>query len=197
MAGFVTAASSGLLLTGAGTQPGPCGQSTVRDTPDVFAGIPNLAFKYYDVQGTAWKAITASLNAIGPRHGDGTIAHGRTAYRIEPTWTEQRRGSSCKVTNVQVQFSAVVLLPRLAEKSLVSGQVLEEWGRFVALLQRHEAGHAHIAFENVDHVRAAVAGSACDQVQANAQAVLTRIEGLQQDYDRRTQNGRAQGDILR
>jgi predicted secreted Zn-dependent protease len=178
-------------------EPALSEQSTASNAPDAFAGIPNLSFNYYDVNGTNWAAINASLGTAGPRHDDGDIAHGRTEYRIAPTWTELRRGASCQVTNVQVQFAATVLLPRLSEEASASERVRQEWRRFAALLERHEAGHARIAFEHLGEVKAAVAGSACDQVQANAKAVLDRIEELQQDYDQRTQHGRAQGDILR
>jgi predicted secreted Zn-dependent protease len=187
----------GLGLLSAAIQPALSEEATGQDTPDAFASIPNLSFKYYDVNGTDWGSIKASLDAAGPRHGEGGIAHGRTDYRIAPTWTEMRRGASCQVTNVQVQFSAVVLLPRLADEASAPERLRDEWRRFVTLLQRHESGHARIAFENLGEVKTAVAGSLCGQEPTNATAALERIEALQLDYDRRTQNGRAQGDVLR
>ena len=186
-----------LLVTGTALPLAVFAQPAPGEAPDPFADIPNVSFAYYDVSGTKWDAIAASLAALGPRHGDGSIAHGRTEYRIAPSWTERQDGPSCRVTNVEVKFSAVVLLPRLAQDAAASAQVRKQWQQFIASLRRHEAGHARIAFEHVGEVKAAVAASACETIQANAGAALAHIEALQQDYDRRTQSGRAQGDIVR
>jgi predicted secreted Zn-dependent protease len=170
--------------------------SATPDAPNAFAGIPNVTFQYYDVAGADWYSINASLNRAGPRHGNGEVAHGRTDYRIAPVWQELRRGAHCEVTGVEVQFSAVVMLPRLAEQAAIAPALLERWQQSFALLERHEAGHARIALAHIDEVKAAILASHCGEERTNAAAVLDHIEALQQDYDRRTRNGHAQGDIV-
>jgi predicted secreted Zn-dependent protease len=178
-------------------EPAPGWQAANQPLPESFEGIPNLRFKHYDVVGTDWASINASLEAQGPRHGDGTTAHGRTDIHIGSSWTQQRRGKVCSVTGIKVRFSAVVILSRLADQSAVPEELAAQWRGFLTILERHEAGHARISLDHLDMVRAAVAAAPCGKEQERAKAALMRIEEMQRDYDRRTRHGLAQGDILR
>jgi predicted secreted Zn-dependent protease len=175
----------------------PDERALARSARSPFAGLPNLSFSHYDVEGTDAASINSAMRAHGPRDPGGGFAAGRTSYRIAFDWAETRRGSSCSVTRVTVNFSANVLLPRLTDEGELSREMREQWDKFMAVLRVHEAGHAHIAFDHVGDVRAAVAASPCGKERARGQAALERIDRLQADYDRRTHGGAEQGEILR
>jgi predicted secreted Zn-dependent protease len=163
---------------------------------DPFAGIPNLSFRYYEVRGTNSDEINASIRAHGPQSDDGGGA-GSTDYRIGYSWGEKRIGSRCQVIDAATGFLAIVHLPRLTDEERQSEPVRLGWVKLMATLRRHEAGHAWIAYDHVDDVRAAVARAPCGKERARAKVALDRIFRLQLDYDRRTGHGLAQGDIER
>lgn len=164
--------------------------------PDPFAGIPNLKFRFYEVRGKNSAQINASLRKRGPRSDDGGGA-GSTDYRIAYSWGQKRIGSRCQVIDVVVRFAAIIHLPRLANEERLSEPVRLGWRKLIAVLRVHEAGHARIAYDHADEVRAAVAAAPCGQEEARGRVALDRIYRLQQDYDRRTSHGLAQGEILR
>ena len=97
---------------------------------------------------------------------------------------------------MKVQFSADVTLPRLATEATLSPAMRAEWRRFMAVLRVHEAGHAHIAYNHVGEVKAAVAASRCGEERSRGREALDRIDRLQADYDRRTDGGEHQGNIV-
>ena len=163
---------------------------------DPFAGIPNLQFRYYDVRGTNSDEINASMHRRGPDNGEGDGA-GSTDYRIAWSWGRKRIGSRCEVIDPEVRFSAIVLLPRLVDEERQSEEVRLGWRKLIAQLRAHEAGHARIAYEHADEVRAAVAAAPCGKEAAWGQRALNRIRQLQADYDRRTVHGLVQGAIER
>jgi predicted secreted Zn-dependent protease len=181
---------AGGLAIGVGMQPAPA------QAADPFAGIPNISFRYYEVRGTTSEQINASIRERGPESDDGGGA-GSTDYRIGYNWGERRNGSRCQVIDPAADFAAIVHLPRLTDVEKLSEPVRAGWRKLIAVLRTHEAGHARIAYDHVDEVRAAVAAAPCGKEQAWGKAVLDRIYRLQVDYDRRTSHGLAQGNITR
>jgi predicted secreted Zn-dependent protease len=179
-----------LALLAAALQPAPA------QARDPFAGIPNLSFRYYEVRGTNSEQINASMRARGPHSDDGGGA-GSTDYRIGYSWGEKRLGSRCQVIDAAAAFAAIVDLPRLVDEATLSEPVQLGWRKLMATLRTHEAGHARIAYDHADEVRAAVAGARCGKEKARARVALDRIYRLQLDYDRRTSHGLAQGNIGR
>jgi predicted secreted Zn-dependent protease len=161
---------------------------------DPFAGIPNLRFEYYDVSGADMREIDASIRAYGPAGAGGRHAIGRTNARIGFGWTQLRGGSSCRVMNVTVRFSATIHLPRLEDGSGLSPAARAEWGKLNATVRAHEATHARIAYDHLDDVREAVASARCGRERARGNAVLKRIDQLQRDFDRRSARAMMQGD---
>ena len=182
--------AGGLAAIGVALQPAPA------QARDPFAGIPNLSFRYYEVRGTNSEQINASIRERGPHSDDGGGA-GSTDYRIGYSWGEKRIGSRCQVINAAVTFAAIIDLPRLADEEKQSEPVRLGWRRLMATLRAHEAGHAWIAYNHADEVRAAVARAPCGKEKARAKVALDRIYRLQVEYDRRTGHGLAQGDIVR
>ncbi len=171
--------------------------AALAEGTDPFAGIPNVKFQYYELAAIGVDEINAAIRAQGPSGVGGGRGTGRTDYQIAYGWGEMKAVGSCQVTRLTARFSAVVHLPRQADEARLAAAVRAEWRKISVVLRVHEAGHAWIAYDHVDEVREALAGAPCGKERERAEAVLDRIERLQQDYDRRTAHGLAQGDITR
>jgi predicted secreted Zn-dependent protease len=70
------------------------------------------------------------------------------------------------------------------------------WKPFIAGLRLHEAGHVAIENKGLNDIRAALSGSKCDQLKSTMDAAESRIDVLQQAYDRQTSDGATQGAAL-
>jgi len=165
--------------------------ATSADVPDSspFAGMPNVKFEYYDVEGRTPTEIYASMRARAPQRGDG-VAH--TAWHIRVGWRQTRRGDRCEVADPQTSLSITVVLPRLATTEGVTPAATAFWERTMRGLEVHEAGHARIAIDHRYDFVAAAAKASCGSIKDVAKRTQARIEEIQEDYDRRTRHGIAQ-----
>ncbi|ATE65001.1 DUF922 domain-containing protein [Rhizorhabdus dicambivorans] len=152
---------------------------------DPFAGIPNVKFRYYDIEGATPAQIYASMRARAPQKGDG-VAH--TAWHMRVGWQETRRGSACRVSDPMASLSILVVLPRLVTRE-VTREGLAFWRRTLRGLEIHEAGHASIAYEHRNDFARAGEDASCRDIRAIAAKVQARIEKIQADYDRDTNHG--------
>lgn len=162
--------------------------ATSADVPDTspFAGMPNVTFQYYDVEGRTPAEIYQSMRARAPQKGDG-VAH--TAWHIRVGWRQSRRGDTCEVADPITSLSITVTLPRLATADGVTPQATDFWERTMRGLEIHEAGHAKIAIDHrYDFVKAA-AKATCGSIKDVAKRTQEKIEEIQEDYDRRTRHG--------
>ena len=173
--------SLGLALTAATSAEVPASSP--------FAGMPNLTFRYYAVEGRTPAEIYASMRARAPQKGDG-VAH--TAWHIRVGWRQARRGQSCTVADPTTSLSIVVVLPRLATTDGVTPEGRAFWERTMRGLEVHEAGHARIAIDHRNDFVKAAAKASCGSIKAVAKRTQERIEAIQHDYDRRTRHGLTQ-----
>lgn len=165
--------------------------ATSADVPasSPFAGMPNVVFRYYEVEGSTPAEIYASMRARSPQKGDG-VAH--TAWHIRVGWRQTRRGGACEVADPMTSLSIAVVLPRLATTEGVTAEALAFWERTMHGLEAHEAGHARIAIDHRHDFVKAAAGASCGSIKEVAKRTQERIEDIQEDYDRRTRHGLTQ-----
>ena len=102
----------------------------------------------------------------------------------------------CRTRLPRTRMSVIVILPRLVDADRADPAARDAWRAYITGIQRHEAGHARIAFAHARDFEAEAYGAPCDQIQAIGQRIVERITALQEDYERRTDFGRAQGDIV-
>jgi predicted secreted Zn-dependent protease len=165
--------------------------ATSADVPasSPFAGMPNVKFQYYDVEGRSPAEIYRSMRARAPQKGDG-VAH--TAWHIRVGWRQARRGDDCEVADPITSLSITVTLPRLVSTVGVTPQATEFWERTMRGLEIHEAGHARIAIDHRHDFVKAAARATCGSIKDVAKRTQGRIEEIQEEYDRRTRHGIAQ-----
>jgi predicted secreted Zn-dependent protease len=78
------------------------------------------------------------------------------------------------------------------------------WTKFLGALQRHEDGHKEHALKAGRQIEAAVLAvklpGNCEDLEvaanAAAQAIVAKYQGLDEEYDRKTDHGRNQGATL-
>ena len=155
---------------------------------DPFAGIPNVKFRYYEVEGRTPAEIYASLRARAPQRDDGVA---NTAWHMRVGWQEARRGSGCTVSDPMASLSITVMLPRLVTSPL-SRDAADYWRRTLRGLEIHEAGHARIALAHRNDFAEAGEGASCRDIHAIAARVQAKVEKIQADYDRDTDHGISQ-----
>lgn len=175
------AASAALLSATAAYSP----LSGAPVTP-AFAGIPNISYEYYDVEGRTPEEIYRSMRRRAPQTGDAVA---NTVWHIRVGWRQTRRGNDCIVADPVTRLSIKVVLPRLVTTEGVTVEAASFWYRTIKGLEVHEAGHARIAFDHRNDFVQAAAKASCGSIKDVANRTQKRIEALQQAYDRRTRHG--------
>ena len=165
---------------------------TRAQTTDAFAGIPNITFTFYDVGGRDIAAIRKAIDAARPvdPHDPTKSFDGATSWSMRWRWRGDGKGG-CDLSTAEVTYAATVTLPRLTGP--VSGVVKTMWGRYLAALEMHEAGHARYAYDHRGDVLAALKTATCATASAAAKDALTRIADHDRAYDVETRHGKTQG----
>lgn len=194
MARFGTAAAlgrAGLLAALALAAFAAIAQGAPRQGP--LAGIPNLTIEYYDVSGRTPAAIRAALNAVRPRDpNDGLPVDALSRWYVRWSWRGNGRGG-CDLANPTVEYSARIVMPRLANEADVPPAVRARWRAYVAALETHEAGHVRYPFDRLGEIAAAIRGSTCGGANEAARRALAPMQRHDVDYDRATRHGASQG----
>jgi predicted secreted Zn-dependent protease len=107
----------------------------------------------------------------------------------------------CRADNAAVDLDVTMSLPSWVPPAGVATQLIATWDRFSEVLREHEDGHHRIAISAAREVRrklrARTRAATCAMLKARlndtANAVLAEYRERQQDYDRDTDYGRAQG----
>lgn len=158
-----------------------------------FANIPNVRIQYYDVPGRTAEEIRKAINQkalVDERDGRSVDALSRTFLKWR--WKESA-ARGCVVLDPEVEFSAIVILPKLTQGEKIGPVLRAQWQRYAKGLERHEAGHLQNAYSLIGSIRKALAGSRCAAADAAASAAFADLEALDNRYDITTDHGRKQG----
>jgi predicted secreted Zn-dependent protease len=160
---------------------------------------------WYPVSGSTLSDLRREMNLHGP-HDDEGVRAGMT--RTWTHWHVQFGGGDganpCYMRAVQVTVHDTVTLPLWTPPPHVDSGLVAEWGRFVTMLGRHEAGHRSIALDGAGDIARALAmlpsRASCSDMLAAAnaqgQAILATSQGRQKQYDADTQHGVRRGTAL-
>ncbi len=102
----------------------------------------------------------------------------------------------CKVTKLDSQLGAIVVLPRLVDESSVPQRIRAKWGPFIAGLKEHEAGHIRLSYQHIHNFGVAIVGTNCSHYKAAYDADEAASRATQNAYDRETDSGATQGAVL-
>lgn len=158
--------------------------------------------EYYDVTGATAGELRAALSRLGPLGSDGMRWDGYTAWQIDaPALDFSPAEDSCGVAAAPVPVRVLITLPRWNAPPDADPRLVQRWQKFLAALERHERGHAGIAYqaaEDIDRrLRRLGRFPTCAAAGQAAQQAVARLLGKAQErdaaYDRRTRHGARQG----
>ena len=154
------------------------------------------------VRGETARDLLEEMRRSGPPH-EGSRVFGYTSwtvrwsYRYEP---DDTRG--CEVTHVEVELETVITLPEWSPPAGADTGLVDEWGRFLDALTRHEEGHkahgvaaARAARRELGRVRAPACSLIEDEVNMRGEAIIGRHARLDKVYDEETGRGAGQGAV--
>ncbi len=170
------------------------------------AGEPlvRLHTSYYYIDGPSATVLAAQLDQNGPVGADGSHYAGRTRWDIQWKFRRQQQGTACSMKDVAVAVGIAQTLPRWRGEDKGAPGLKVVWAKFLGALQRHEDGHKQHGLKAGRQIEAAVLAvkpaSNCEDLEmaanAAAQAIVAKFQGLDEEYDRKTDHGRNQGATL-
>jgi predicted secreted Zn-dependent protease len=160
---------------------------------------------WYPISGSTLADLRRQMTLHGPRDAEGVHA-GLT--RDWTRWHVQFGGGGnagpCRIRTVSVTTYDTVTLPLWTPPPHADLALVAEWGRFVTMLGRHEAGHRSIAIDGAGKIAQTLAAlpsrATCPDLlkAANMQSeyVLASTQDRQKQYDADTQHGLLRGTAL-
>jgi predicted secreted Zn-dependent protease len=154
---------------------------------------------YYDVHGRTFAELRGEMRRLGPKVADSSFV-GETRSPMRWSWRTESMGSGmCSIPNLAVSLNAQITMPRWTPPPDTEPGLAAEWTRFIAALEKHEAGHKDISAKAgrdiVDQLRGL--SGPCSQINTRAndiaRAILDRANEQQKAYDAATRHGVTQG----
>lgn len=181
---------------------GACGPSIppTLDPPPLPAGVTSRVIEEtYPVVGRTVNAISASMVANGPTW-QGERAWGLARWSVRWQWRSTEHGVACQLADVRVMVSVHMTLPEWHDAERAPAELRVRWNEFSDALRIHEYGHrdrAFLAGNEVHDVLLALRTRDCLDMPVHAETqarkALLRHQKLDDEYERSTLRGWAQG----
>ena len=185
----------------AGQKSGAIARSAASGGPAAAGGggAPDVRVTYYDVYGVSAEALNAAIKAKGPK-GYGGLTDSRISYTFKP----ETGPTGCRVHTLDTELAITMTLPRWVQPpGAVTPALAAAWQRYLAALRAHENAHVDLVRRLYVIMRAALAETTaptCGELEAALRgrydAVVREGQRVNDEYDRQTDHGRAQGAVL-
>jgi len=158
---------------------------------------------YYSVTGASLPEIRQSLRRAHPWKNRSSL-DGMTDWRIEWQFAVTPSSDGCRCTSFTTRTTITVTLPRWIPPTNAPPNLKQTWNRYLAALEKHEAGHVEMALAAVasQHKQVQQIGNwpHCEtlrqKVDGLARQILDEFRRRDEEYDRLTQHGARQGAFL-
>lgn len=152
----------------------------------------SVATEYYDIRGTTYPELVASIKANGPEGWWGTA---QTMITFQLTTRATPEG--CAVQFVRASAASKVRLPRWANRHEAPARLQASWDGNFRSLELHERGHVEISLAGARDLERAIMQlppqASCELLQGEArkqqQALRVRTQERQVAYDLDTNHG--------
>jgi predicted secreted Zn-dependent protease len=166
-----------------------------------LAAADSFRVENFAIHGATAQDLRADLSRLGPVGDTGIRGDAYTEYRIAWKFSMTLKGRSCRADNAAVELDVTMRLPSWVPPEGVDAQLIATWDRFSEVLREHEDGHHRLAIAAAAEVRRRLRGrvgaASClalrKKLDDTVNQVLRDYREKQQDYDRDTDYGRAQG----
>jgi predicted secreted Zn-dependent protease len=164
------------------------------------AGITgHTTLVYYDVHGSTFSEVAADMRAKGAKLLGGNYV-GEARSPMQWRWrADQTQTNYCTIRDVIITVNSEITLPRWTPPAEVEPGLVDEWKRFMAALEIHEAGHKDISAKAGREIVRKLNGMSdqCGSIAFRgnevAHEILERASQEQAAYDATTGHGRTQG----
>ena len=164
--------------------------------------------KHYDFFGTRERdadqsfrqrlLVSQDFNGLTKRFA------GQADWHIEWYPCLEPRAAGCRLSGVTAIAYVTYTLPRWADRTFANAPLGRRWDRYADNLLGHERGHGVVALKIADLFEHELVGlidmDRCEEVSAEAsrrvESIIRRGEGMQNEYDRLTEHGSAQGAVF-
>lgn len=182
-----------LAATGPGLAVAGLAAQGTEASAGPLAGFPGLGMTYYHVAGRTAAQIGASLDRLDLTDpASGERIHAYTEWRLR-WWIPEDGEGGCLLHQAEVQLDVTVSLPRLVNTAAVPADVLARWQRYLAALEAHEAVHVRNAYRARSAMLRAIRQADCASAHEVAEQAMAALRRRNEDYDRQTQHGLAEG----
>jgi predicted secreted Zn-dependent protease len=155
-----------------------------------------VSVSYYEIQGTDFESLLASLKDSGGFHG-------KPAWKLSYNYEPKRAGKACSIQSFSTQLELSMGLPNWTPPAGTSAELQARWRRYVGALRTHQEGHFRFGrdFEAAFKKSMPVLGDLCRRFDARVKEVfstqLKQYQNREADYDRDTFFGATQGAVLK
>ncbi len=178
--------------------------AVLASTPVAGEPLVRLHTSYYYIDGPSASLLAAQLDQNGPVGSDGKHYPGRTRWDIQWKFKHEQQGTACSMKDVAVAVGIAQTVPKWRGEDKGASGLKALWTKFIDALQRHEDGHKDHGLKAGKEIETAILAvkpaSNCEDLDlaANtaAQAIVTKYQALDEEYDRKTDHGRNQGATL-
>jgi len=158
---------------------------------------------YYTVAGATVREIHQSMRQNRP--WKSTSQHdGFTQWHVAWNFYLSPSDNKCRLTSFSTRTTVAITLPRWTAPTNATEDVRMAWGRFIAALGKHEAGHGQMALAAAAEIqkRAKESGEDVDcaalkqKLNNLGQSIVEQYRARDKEYDERTKHGVTQGAVL-
>ena len=167
--------------------------------PPALATIPSVTIKYYEVAPMQNESIMSAVLRRGPRDASGNARVAETTWRLEWDWPSDAHGRAL-LEQVEVKFSAQVLLPQISSLEGVPLNQKLQWRRYLHAVEQHEAGHVWHAYQARSKLQETMRAAALKDksfspldLKELASTLIEKLHAADRNFDRMTVHGRTQG----
>jgi predicted secreted Zn-dependent protease len=154
--------------------------------------IVGAVVDWYTLEGADRVELLESCIRRCPRDDRGNLVSSVTTWRLAWQWTRSS-ADTCEVAGAVVDADITVRLPEWEPPDEADTGLVEEWHAWSVALRRHEQGHVDVVRSMVHDAEARVTEAGCAGADAAGNGLERAVWRAQQDYDRLTASGHAQG----
>lgn len=161
-----------------------------RSLPGLPVGVTVRSSEQpYNVAGSTIGEISRSLRT-GGNETFGRRLWGFHSYDLQWNWRYAQETSRCEVTEVTIELTSDITLPRWTGREDSDSTVAAAWDTFIAVLRNHEYCHRVLAYQaarelsrRIQRIEATTCGSLISQVRLTGRSILDQHKRLNAEYD--------------
>ncbi|OGU00226.1 MAG: hypothetical protein A2079_00385 [Geobacteraceae bacterium GWC2_48_7] len=166
--------------------------------------LVNEKYKFYDVKGQSAAEIRKEMKLNGTKWNDGKVYAALTSWDIQYHYDVIFENGKYRIKSASTDIDVVINMPRWKPEQQATRELIEEWERYIRVLDEHETGHRDLAVKAAGEINEILAGlgdfsskAELDrEAKKQAQARLKRMKEIQVEYDNHTNHGIKQGAAL-